>query len=515
MSWGFLCLMILFCILRRGYLLLWKGAIWRGISWRNRIGCRERVFILGVRIIVSHAIIFTFLYIGEELLLGGFILTTALFVSSILILIIRDSLFSLLLGWDGLGASSLFLIIWYQRWNRIDRGVITFLSNRLGDFFLILRLLVYSFIGGWSFTRRRVNACFTFFITIACFTKRAQVPLRVWLPIAISAPTPISALVHSRTLVTAGIFLSIKLQCLLSSGFLLVLGVATIVVRGRIRVFEIDLKKIIALSTLSQLGLMRVRVGTGALGLTFFHIIRHALTKRALFIVAGTILHSNLGTQDKRLLSWGKRQRYSFISLCVCSLSLCGICFTRGAVRKELILLWLREGKLPILIVCLITGGVALTFVYCIRIFLVCLQSLRIRIKSRKWSSKEIRRRVGLVFIRCAGGWRFRESFFVRGTPLSSWERRILLFLLLISFFFYWLPPNISSFFIRLWGYETGFKFLVRSQRDQRKADRNYLDGVNWTLWWWIDWIMLSILKRKSRAIYLITLLFAGGLLLF
>ena len=299
----------------------------------------------------------------------------------------------------------MLLIIWYQRWNRVDRGVITFLSNRLGDFFLLFRAVMYSFLGGWFFRRRGVNNCLTFLLVVACLTKSAQVPLRVWLPLAIRAPTPIRALVHSRTLVTAGIFLAIKLQCLLSSELLFFLGTVTIIVAGRIRIFEIDLKKIVALSTLRQLGFLRVGVAVGVFSLALFHIIRHALTKSALFIVVGVILHKNLGSQDKRLLCWrGGGQSYSFLSLCVCILSLCGVGLTRGAVRKEIVLLRGAEREFSFLVIGLFMVGVAFTFIYCVRLATVFLQQEEGGISSRVWRRKEIARSLGLVIISCLGG---------------------------------------------------------------------------------------------------------------
>lgn len=149
-------------------------------------------------------------------------------------------------------------------------------------------------------SRRAVNSCLVLLFLVACLTKRAQVPLRVWLPIAMRAPTPIRALVHSSTLVTAGLFLAMKLQSLLLRRALFFLGAATMVVAGRIRMFEMDLKKVVALSTLRQLGFLSVGVGVGAYALSFFHILGHAFTKRALLIVVGVLLHKNLGRQDKR-----------------------------------------------------------------------------------------------------------------------------------------------------------------------------------------------------------------------
>lgn len=253
--------------------------------------------------------------------------------------------------------------------------MITFLSNRMGDFFLLLGAVGFLSLRGWLIGRWGVNFCFSFLVAVACFTKRAQVPLRVWLPMAMRAPTPIRALVHSRTLVTAGLFLAIKLQCLLSVSLLFLIGALTMVVAGRMRILEIDLKKIVALSTLSQLGLLIRGVGAGAYALAFFHMVRHAFTKRALLIVVGVLLHKNWGSQDKRLMGWeGKEQRYSFFCLVICCFSLCGMRFTRGAVRKEFLLLHRRRGRVSFFVFRGFLFGVALTLIYCLRLVCVSLQ---------------------------------------------------------------------------------------------------------------------------------------------
>lgn len=142
------------------------------------------------------------------------------------------------------------------------------------------------------------------------------------------------------------------------------------------RILEIDLKKVVALSTLSQLGLLGTGLGGGLFTLAFLHIIIHALIKRALFIVVGIILHKRLRTQDKRRLLWDRRyQRYSLASLALCRISLCGVRLTRGSIRKETLLLETLGSKLsPTRNLCFLFG-VSLTFIYCLRLLSVCLQT--------------------------------------------------------------------------------------------------------------------------------------------
>lgn len=197
--------------------------------------------------------------------------------------------------------------------------------------------------------------------------------MRVWLPLAIRAPTPIRALVHSSTLVTAGVFIVIKIHHLLAREVLLVLGVTTMLVAGVISLLEIDLKKIVALSTLRQLGLIVSILGGGLFSLVFFHILSHAFVKSALFIVVGNYLVCNLRTQDKRSFyirgEWGS---YQYSALLVCVLALIGISFTRGLVTKEAILLSTSSITLSFLSTLCLLLGVRLTFVYSYRVIMVC-----------------------------------------------------------------------------------------------------------------------------------------------
>jgi len=142
-------------------------------------------------------------------------------------------------------------------------------------------------------------------ITVAAITKRAQMPFSSWLPAAIAAPTPVSALVHSSTLVTAGVFLIIRFYPFMSSEpifnkIILYVAVSTITMAGIRATTECDIKKIIALSTLSQLGIMMTRIGLGFPQITFIHIVIHALFKALLFICAGNLINSHGHAQDLR-----------------------------------------------------------------------------------------------------------------------------------------------------------------------------------------------------------------------
>lgn len=180
-------------------------------------------------------------------------------------------------------------------------------------------------------------------LVFAAITKRAQIPFSAWLPAAMAAPTPVSALVHSSTLVTAGVYLLIRFRNLLNNSFilkvLLLLGGLTMFMAGLGANFEFDLKKIIALSTLSQLGLIIRILAIGLAVLSFFHLLAHALFKALLFICAGAVIHRIKNFQDIRFIGSLIYQMPLTISFFnVANLALCGIPFLAGFYSKDIIL---------------------------------------------------------------------------------------------------------------------------------------------------------------------------------
>lgn len=207
-------------------------------------------------------------------------------------------------------------------------------------------------------------------IVFAGMTKRAQIPFSAWLPAAIAAPTPVSALVHSSTLVTAGVYLLIRFHKILGVRlFLIYVSVLTLFISGLGAVYECDLKKVIALSTLSQLGVIIFSLSVGLWELAFFHLISHATFKSLLFLCAGVYIHSFNDTQDIRglginIFSYPVAGIY-FIG---CSLSICGFPFLAGFYSKDLVLEIFFNGKMPIFRVILLVIGVIFTVVYRVRL---------------------------------------------------------------------------------------------------------------------------------------------------
>ena len=211
---------------------------------------------------------------------------------------------------------------------------------------------------------------------MAACTKRAQIPFSAWLPAAIAAPTPVSALVHSSTLVTAGVYLLIRFNHLLSlsgyTGVLMFMGTLTIFMAGASAIFEEDIKKIIALSTLRQLGVMIIIVGAQKPILAFYHLISHAYFKAILFMCAGSAIHSIKDYQDIRLMGSGNNIMPIISNVVVVSnIRLCGLPFLRGFYSKDIILECVFIQTNTILRICLIFLGTMLTVIYSLRIMLL------------------------------------------------------------------------------------------------------------------------------------------------
>nr|YP_008757814.1 NADH dehydrogenase subunit 5 [Agrotis segetum]AGO44134.1 NADH dehydrogenase subunit 5 [Agrotis segetum] len=340
------------------------------------------LFMMFVFLISSVVIYYSKSYMSSELNLMRFIILVLLFVFSMMLLIISPNIISILLGWDGLGLVSYCLVIYYQNLKSYNAGMLTALSNRIGD---VLILMVISWMlnyGSWNYIfylefmkndweMNIVGAL----IIMAAMTKSAQIPFSSWLPAAMAAPTPVSALVHSSTLVTAGVYLLIRFNLLLVDMFflklLLLLSGLTMFMAGISANYEFDLKKIIALSTLSQLGLMMSILSMGLPDLAFFHLLTHAMFKALLFMCAGVIIHMMNDMQDIRFMG-GISFYIPLTSLCmnISNMALCGIPFLAGFYSKDLILEMVSFSNLNLMIFFLYYLSTGLTMFYSFRLLM-------------------------------------------------------------------------------------------------------------------------------------------------
>nr|WMQ52855.1 NADH dehydrogenase subunit 5 [Cechenena minor] len=340
------------------------------------------LFMMFVMMISSVVIYYSKSYMSSELNLFRFIILILLFVFSMILLIISPNIISILLGWDGLGLVSYCLVIYYQNLKSYNAGMLTVLSNRIGD---VLILMVISWMlnyGSWNYIfylnfmgNDLIMEVVSLMIIIASMTKSAQIPFSSWLPAAMAAPTPVSALVHSSTLVTAGVYLLIRFNMLILNTFfikiLLLLGMMTMFMAGISANYEFDLKKIIALSTLSQLGLMMSILSMGFPDLAFFHLLTHAMFKALLFMCAGVIIHMMNNIQDIRYMG-GISLYLPLTSLClnISNMALCGIPFLAGFYSKDLILEMVSFSNLNMFVFFFYYVSTGLTMFYTIRLLM-------------------------------------------------------------------------------------------------------------------------------------------------
>nr|YP_009689689.1 NADH dehydrogenase subunit 5 [Trichoprosopon pallidiventer]QEE94431.1 NADH dehydrogenase subunit 5 [Trichoprosopon pallidiventer] len=308
------------------------------------------MFMSFVLLISSLVINYSEEYMSEDFNINRFILLVLMFVMSMMLLIISPNLISILLGWDGLGLISYCLVIYFQNTKSYNAGMLTALSNRIGDVALLLAIAWMLNYGSWNFifyldmmNNDKNMKMIGYLVVLAAMTKSAQIPFSSWLPAAMAAPTPVSALVHSSTLVTAGVYLLIRFNVMLENSFsgqiLLLISGLTMFMAGLGANFEFDLKKIIALSTLSQLGLMMSILSMGFFKLAFFHLLTHALFKALLFMCAGVIIHNMKNIQDIRFMG---NLSMSMPLTCSCfniaNLALCGMPFLAGFYSKDMML---------------------------------------------------------------------------------------------------------------------------------------------------------------------------------
>ena len=305
------------------------------------------IFSITVIFISANVLRFSKIYISTEKYKNRFTILVLLFILSINILIFLPHFIILLLGWDGLGIVSFILVIYYQNHKSLGASIITALTNRVGDVILLLAIAWTLNQGHWLITNIWESSILKFqviAIIVAAITKRAQIPFSRWLPAAIAAPTPVSALVHSSTLVTAGVFLLIRFYNFLHTlpyfnAIILFIAVSTIFIAGLSATTECDIKKIIALSTLRQLGIIITRIGLNIPNLAYFHIVTHALFKALLFICAGAFINEHLHTQDLRWIG-NLIIQMPTASACItlANLALCGFPFIAGFYSKDLIM---------------------------------------------------------------------------------------------------------------------------------------------------------------------------------
>ena len=284
-----------------------------------------------------------------------------LFVFFMSVLVLADNLLLLFVGWEGVGLCSFLLVgFWFEDPANTTAGNKAFIVNRIGDFGFLLGMLLLFWemnrlgvpsldFAALKETAARIPPDSVVLVTLLFFIgatgKSAQIPLYVWLPDAMQGPTPVSALIHAATMVTAGVYLTARLNFLFALApwtlsLIAIVGAATALLAGTIAVAQNDIKRVLAYSTVSQLGYMFLAAGVGAFSAAIFHLFTHAFFKACLFLGAGSVMHAMSGEQDMRKMG-GLRRRLpvTYWTYLIAALALAGIPPTAGFFSKDRILL--------------------------------------------------------------------------------------------------------------------------------------------------------------------------------
>ena len=311
--------------------------------------------------------IYTIGYMADDPGYQRFFSYISLFTFSMLMLVMSNNFLQLFFGWEAVGLMSYLLIgFWYQRPTAIYANLKAFIVNRVGDFGFVLGIgLVFAYFGTLHYAdvfaaapgmaQRAIELipgtpwllmtviCICLFI--GAMGKSAQFPLHVWLPDSMEGPTPISALIHAATMVTAGIFMVARMSPLfelsdVALSFVIVIGAITALFMGILGIVQNDIKRVVAYSTLSQLGYMTVALGTSAYAVGIFHLMTHAFFKALLFLAAGSVIIAMHHEQDIRYMGglW-KKMPVTWITALIGSLALIGVPFFSGFYSKDSIII--------------------------------------------------------------------------------------------------------------------------------------------------------------------------------
>ena len=307
-------------------------------------------------------------YMHDDKAFWRFFAYLNLFTAAMLTLVLGDSLLLLFVGWEGVGLCSYALIgFWYQDHNNARAGNKAFIVNRIGDFGFVLGmfLLFWSLdaqghgtltvreMVKWAPTIQNqmlwgipVITLATLFLFVGATGKSAQIPLHVWLPDAMAGPTPVSALIHAATMVTAGVYMTARMNVFFSMApetlsLIAWIGVATAIVAATIALTQVDIKKVLAYSTVSQLGYMFIGVGVGGYAAAIFHLMTHAFFKACLFLGAGSVIQAMHHEQDMRKMGGLKANMpLTFVTFFISVLAIAGFPPFAGFFSKDEIL-WL------------------------------------------------------------------------------------------------------------------------------------------------------------------------------
>ena len=334
-------------------------------NWSINIDPLSSVMLVVVTLISALVHIYSIGYMSHDLHKPRFMSYLSLFTFSMLALVVSDNFLQLFFGWEGVGLCSYLLIgFWYKKETANNAAIKAFIVNRVGDFGLALGIFLIFFYFGtinyqevFQMVSQYTDQKLTFlgleiglitliciFLFVGAMGKSAQFLLHTWLPDAMEGPTPVSALIHAATMVTAGVFLVVKCSPIfeysqIALNLVTIIGIITAIFAASVALVQNDIKKIVAYSTCSQLGYMFFAAGVGAYNVAMFHLFTHAFFKSLLFLGSGSVIHAFNDEQDIRNMGGvSKKLPYTYISMLIGTLALTGFPFLSGFYSKDAII---------------------------------------------------------------------------------------------------------------------------------------------------------------------------------
>jgi NADH-quinone oxidoreductase subunit L len=313
------------------------------------------LFITGIATLIH---LYSIGYMHGDPKFSKFFVYLNLFVFSMLMLVLGDNMLITFLGWEGVGACSYFLIaFWHESDANASAGKKAFVTNRIGDFgFMVAIFFTFQALGTINYTgisllspslATTTATVIAVMLFLGACGKSAQLPLYVWLPDAMAGPTPVSALIHAATMVTGGVYLLARMNPVIAEAspwvptLIAVVGALTALFAATIAVAQNDIKKVLAYSTVSQLGFMFLAIGSGAYVAAIFHMITHAFFKGLLFLGSGSVIHGMEGEQDmRRMGGLRKKMPITAFTFIIGWLAIAGFPFFAGFFSKDEILLF-------------------------------------------------------------------------------------------------------------------------------------------------------------------------------
>ena len=346
-------------------IITWINSGLLDVNWSIKVDTLSSVMLVVVCLVSSIVHIYSIGYMSHDPHKTRFMAYLSLFTFAMLMLVTSDNFLQLFFGWEGVGLCSYFLIgFWFKKDSANAAAIKAFIVNRVGDFGFALGIFLIFYVFGtvnydevFSQIPQSINKEISFLgmnlkvvdlicilLFIGAMGKSAQFLLHTWLPDAMEGPTPVSALIHAATMVTAGVFLVVRCSPIfeysqIALNIICVVGMTTAFFAATVALVQNDIKKIIAYSTCSQLGYMFFAAGVGAYNVAMFHLFTHAFFKALLFLGSGSVIHSFKGEQDIRNMGgvW-KKMPYTWILMIIGTLALTGFPFLSGYYSKDAII---------------------------------------------------------------------------------------------------------------------------------------------------------------------------------